>query len=205
MNFKSNSGETIEPHEANDLMGEVKILQSLIKDHFHYEHRNLTNTMEWVTFESFKKANFKLVQSFLPEPMSKVHFIYTGWIAQENKINIKEKCMIHFPSVYRVMVNIVKNMSDERTEHAEFHFHYDENGLKITTKNKLTTLSNDKDLAEGLTRLILNDKKLRVGDGLESIGALCHKLGGTYSFRIVDGHWVNEVYLPELNESKKVA
>lgn len=205
LNFKSDSGEFIEPHESQELMGEVKILQSLIKDHFGYEHRNLTNTMEWVSFAQFKKAQEKMVESFLPAPMSRNSFSYGGWIAEDQDMHLREKCMVHFPSVYRIMVNIVKNMADERTSLAEFNFHYDESGLHMTTRNKMTSLENNEDLSEGLTKLILNDKRLRAGDGLESIGALCQKLGGTYSFQIVDGYWVNEIYLPELYETKKVA
>lgn len=205
LNFKSTSAETIEPHESEELIGEVKILQSLIKDHFGYDHRNLTNTMDWVCFASFEKAHKKMVESFLPSPLTKCSFTYDGWIAKDQDMHLREKCMVHFPSIYRMMVNIVKNMAEERTSFAEFKFCYDESGLHMTTRNKLASLENNEDLPEGLTKLILNDKSLQAGDGLESIGALCHKLGGTYSFQIVDGYWVNEIYLPELYESKKVA
>ncbi|MBK25219.1 MAG: hypothetical protein CME70_14590 [Halobacteriovorax sp.] len=205
LNFKSSAGESIQAHETEELIGEVKILQSLIKDHFGYEHRNLTETMDWVPFESFKKAHKKMVESFLPDPMCQSHFIYSGWISDKSDIHLREKCMVHFPSLYRVMINIVKNMADERTGEAQFTFHYDESGLHLVTRNKLASLKNDEDTAEGLTKLILGDKKLRVGEGLESIGALCQKLGGSYSFQIADGYWVNEIYLPDLFQTKKVA
>ncbi len=205
LNFKSSAGEKIEAHETDELIGEVKILQSLIKDHFGYEHRNLTDTMDWVPFEGFKKAHKKMVESFLPEPMCKSHFIYSGWISDKSDTHLREKCIVHFPSLYRVMVNIVKNMADERTCEAQFSFHYDESGLHIVTRNKLASLKNDEDTAEGLTRLILGDKRLGVGEGLESIGALCQKLGGSYGFQITDGYWVNEIFLPEVKQTKMVA
>lgn len=205
LNFKTTASEEIEPHEALELMGEVKILQSLIKDHFGYEHRNLNNTMEWVPFESFKKAHIKMVESFLPDQITESSFIYKGWISEDKDMHLREKCIVHFPSLYRIMVNIVKNMADDRTTHAQFSFQYDESGLHLITRNKMASLKHDEDLTEGLSKLILGDKKLRVGDGLESIGALCQKLGGTHSFQITDGYWVNEIFLPEVYESKKVA
>lgn len=205
LNFKATAEEPIEPRESFELINEVKILQSLIKDHFGYEHRNLVDTMEWVNFESFKKSLDKMITSFLPEPLCEVHFRYSGWIDERNDASLRDKCMVHFPSVYRIMVNIVKNMADERTRHAEFSFDYDEKGLTIRTKNKMAALDRNDDLSEGLTRLILNQKNMRVGEGLESIGAICQKLGGQYSFHIADGHWVNVVEIPNIYSSKMVA
>jgi hypothetical protein len=205
LNFKKNACENIKPHETEELINEVKILQSLIKDHFHYEHRNLNNTIEWVSFEAFKKAHTKMVESFLPEPICQVSFIYSGWIEQSNDLHLREKCMIHFPSIYRIMVNIVKNMSDSHSSIAEFKFHYDSDGLQIHTRNKLGSIAKEEDLSEGLSRLINENKNLGAGDGLESIGAISQKLGGSFSFQIIDGYWHNDIWLPNEYETKKVA
>ncbi len=205
LNFKKNACEDIKPHETEELINEVKILQSLIKDHFHYEHRNLNNTIEWVSFEAFKKAHTKMAESFLPSPICEVSFSYTGWIDPSNDLHLKEKCMVHFPSIYRIMVNIVKNMSDGHTTTAEFKFHYDSSGLQIHTRNKLGSFAKEEDLSEGLSRLINEEKRLQVGDGLESIGAISQKLGGSFSFQIIDGYWHNDIWLPNEYETKKVA
>lgn len=205
LNMKAKSGESINSHECSELVTEIEVMQSLIKDHFGYEHQNLNNTLEWTNFLIFKPAFEKIVKSFLDFKLTKVSFIYSGYLSEENISKYNESCQVHFPSLYRMMVNIVKNMAEEKTTSAEFTFHFDESGLHITTKNRLAGLASDENLSIGLNKIILEDKSLRAGDGLESIGALCEKLGGSYSFQITDGHWINEIFILDDYSSKKVA
>lgn len=202
LNSKITSNKETSTDENLLLLNELRMLQALIKDHFGYRHKNLQNTYDIVTFDFAKIGLLNLIDNYLPESKVQSHFIFKGATATENPLEIRAKCLVYYPTFYRVMNNIVKNISEARSNSVEFIFDYKDDGLHIIVKNKITQLS-DRDRTELHTDLgkiiLLEDSKDKGGHGLESINSLVEELGGEFIFKIESGHWINEVFLPRPN------
>ena len=94
-------------------------------------------------------------------------------------------------------------MSEVRTTQAEFIFNYDLRGLHVITKNKIYKLIDDRqNLAEKMKEMILKDQKLSTekieGVGLKSIQSQVEFLGGEFRFKIENGYWVCELFIPRI-------
>lgn len=207
LGHKVSGGNSLDYHEVKTLRNEIKMIQSLIKDHYKYGHKNLFGTYEFVTFEFAKDSILKMVKSYLPDSLVDSHFVYKGMISEHADFEDSQKCLVHFPSFYRIMNNLVKNMAEDQTKEAEFVFDYDESGLSITAKSKVFRLGeNNENLAKDLSAIIMGADKYSADDkanglGLKSIANLCEEQGGEFSFSISEGYWVNSIKLPAYTQS----
>ncbi|EQC49394.1 putative membrane protein [Bacteriovorax sp. BSW11_IV] len=199
LNSKISSGKETSTDENLLLLGELRMMQALIKDHFGLGHKNLHGHYDVVSFDFAKIGLLNLVDNYLPESNVEGHFIFRGGAASEAPLEIRANCMVYYPIFHRVMTNIVKNISEAKSRSAEFIFDYKEDGLHITVKNKITQLNDleRSNLHSDLGKIILlaqNDKT--TGHGLESINTLVDSIGGDFSFKIENGLWINEIFLP---------
>ena len=207
LGHKVSGGNSLDYNEVKTLRNEIKMIQSLIKDHYKYGHKNLFGTYDYVSFNFAKDSIQKMVRSYLPENLVDSHFIYKGMISETADYEVAEKCLVHFPSFYRIINNLVKNMAEDQTNEAEFVFDYDENGLTVTAKSKVFKLGDDhENLAKDLSAIIMGNDKYNSDDkanglGLKSIASLCEEQGGEFSFSIENGYWVNSVKLPAYTQS----
>ncbi len=207
LGHKVSGGNSLDYNEVKTLRNEIKMIQSLIKDHYKYGHKNLFGTYEYVSFDFAKASILKVIKSYLPDNLVETHFVFKGMISGSSDPDVSEKCMVHFPSFYRIMNNLVKNMAEDQTNEAEFVFDYDETGLSITAKSKVFRLGEDhENLAKDLSAIIMGGDKYSSDDkanglGLKSIASLCEEQGGEFSFAIVDGYWVNSVKLPAYTQT----
>jgi hypothetical protein len=169
-NQRQNSKKGIEPSEIQMLEGEVRALQSLIKDHFHYKHKNLTNDDDWISFEVSEIAMKSLIQNYLPK--GSVQILKSGTPASG--------AMIYFPVFYRTMNNLIKNMAEADASDIHIHFNFEVNGFSIETKNQIP------------------DKRTRIikGIGLESVRLLVEEYGGQFEFESTKDWWINRLFLP---------
>ncbi|MCK5073030.1 MAG: hypothetical protein KAQ98_06355 [Bacteriovoracaceae bacterium] len=192
----------MEAEDIKVLRDEVKVIQSLVKDHYGYSHRNLFNVYEFVTFEFAKNGIYRMVRNFLPEYLVDCHFIFKGRIADGEDGAQKQKCLIHYPSFYRIMINLIKNISEVKTDEVEFVFDYTDDGLEMVVRNKVCYLKDDSDnLAKNLGEIILgHDLEPKIskesGLGLESISSICKEQGGKFTFLLEGGYWINRISLP---------
>ncbi len=186
--------------ETQTLRDEVKTLQSLIKDHYGYKHKDLRNCFELVRFELIERAVYQLVNQFLQKV--DVHFVFKGAVSREASRVEREACLVHYPSLYRIMNNLIKNISESHTDQVEICFDYRPEGLFVFLKNRIFKLRNDSQyLTKKLEKMILEGsfsqwKNDPEGLGLESVNGLCREQGGHFEFYIIDGFWVSEVFLP---------
>lgn len=207
LGHKVSGGKSLDYNEVKTLRNEIKMIQSLVKDHYKYGHKNLFGTYEYVSFGFAKDSIKKMITGYLPENLVETHFVYKGEISEGVDYETSEKCLVHFPSFYRIMNNLVKNMAEDQTKEAEFVFNYDESGLTITAKSKVFKLGDDhENLAKDLSAIIMSNDKYSSDDkanglGLKSIANLCEEQGGEFSFAIEDGFWVNSIKLPRFTQS----
>tara|TARA_R110002072_G_scaffold64203_6_gene159800 strand:+ start:10794 stop:12119 length:1326 start_codon:yes stop_codon:yes gene_type:complete len=186
--------------ETMEVLQEIKTLQSLVKDHYQIGHKNLVNSYNVVNFEFAKGALFSMIENYLPSHLVDCRFVFTGHLSDDSPMEVKQQSLVYYPTLYRVLNNLVKNISESKTDIVEFQFGYDELGLSITIKNNIYKLDDkSQELAQDLSDIILDFKDERLsgsGIGLESVTRLCEESGGKFSFRITGGQWVSEVFLP---------
>lgn len=194
---KESTKESIAPDEVKMISNEIKTLQSLISDHYNFKHKNLVQTFDWVPFSYAKLAFNNLAQTYLNDKSVTTSFDITGVKGDES--------LIYYPSFYRILNNLIKNISESNSTHVFFEFIITEAGLQMTSKNEMK-VSNEKEIPEHLARVILNEKAKIEGLGLESIHHMAEENGGNFSFEIVDRMWINKLFLPSSkNKSDKKA
>ena len=215
LDYRICSGVGLEAAETKELYHEMKSLQSLIKDHYNFKHKNLINTYDVVTFDFAHRSMTHLIHCYLPSHQAETSFEYKGKISMGTPQETRDQCLVHYPTFLRIVTNLVKNISEENSTEVKFVFNYDEDGLHIDVRNKVFTLDKESgDLVHNLQEFILgeNPRKLKGerGLGLESVHTLCVQNGGEFNFELDDnGFWMNHVFLPHphkhFDRSKKVA
>jgi len=194
------------PLDTTRVADEIKLFQTLIRDHFGYAHKDLGGEGEFVNFEFAKMGLFNLIENFLSSEEIDCHLIFKGDIASDFSYQESKKAVVHYPTFHRVMNNLIKNISEEGSKLIEFTFDYCPEGLYINVKNKILSLKeSDFQLEQELEDIILesNVRKLgerRSGLGLESIHSLVTDIDGSFNFKVEGEYWVSEVFLPRPSE-----
>jgi hypothetical protein len=197
------NGKEISKPEVTSLINEVKLLESLIQNHFNFKHKNLNHIRDIIPFNDAKVNLYQTIQSYLPSDQVECHFVYNGFLSADSSVYQQGLALIHFPSFSRIMGNIVKNMSEVKSKEVEFVFNYDLRGLHVVTKNKIYKLIDDRqNLAEKMREMILQDQKVSSekieGIGLKSIQSQVESLGGEFRFKIENGYWISELFIPRM-------
>ena len=195
LNQKHLTGNGIAADEVQLIEKEVKTLQSLIRDHYNLKHKNLIQTFDWVPFSYAKLAFNNLANNLLSEMQISSTFTIQGEIFEED--------LIYYPCFYRILNNLVKNISESQCEKVEFNFLLNEKGIFIETKNPLK--KNSADSSESLARIILEEKNNSIKSlGLDSIHHQAQEHNGSFSFEIENNNWINKVFLPTKPSISKV-
>lgn len=186
-NQKEFSHEGLSLDEVKMISSEVKTLQSLIRDHFNYKHKNLGQTYDWVAFSALQLSFSYLKMTYLNE--REVTTSFRSEVAGDDQ-------EIYYPSFYRIMNNLIKNIAESKSQKVEFTFHLKNEGLFIETKNPIC-VGWENEVPERLSQAILNESSQPIlGLGLESIHHLASQCGGEFAFEIVDHTWINRIFLP---------
>jgi len=188
-NQKQCTNKTISVEEIHSLEKEVRTLQSLIKDHFHFKHKNLALTYDWVPFDIAEAAVRSLIQTYLPTESVQTTFS-TSFLEKDNSF-------VYFPVFYRIMNNLIKNMAEVKTDEVHLYFKYSEEGLLIETKNKNSSIHSFEELTDKINQEKTLDNSTPVNEalGLESIYHLSNASGGSFEFEIKEGLWINRIIL----------
>jgi signal transduction histidine kinase len=173
--------------EISALKNEIKILESLIQNHFGFKHKNLEPN---ILHETYEKQSQSIQEAILK--FSKIFHL-------KFKIQLDLNClqeevrMIEKVPLYRILNNLIKNIAEAKATQADFLFEFRIDGLNITTVNKIVDQKTTSMPNEGL--------------GLLSMAALADEAGGFYQYEIHENDWVNLVYLPYKNSTsiKKIA
>lgn len=199
LNQRQSTKQVIEVDEIEMLEKEVRTLQSLIKDHFQFKHKNLPLSYDWVPFSIGEMAVRSLIETYFPKNSLK------AIISSDFKGN--EEAIIYFPVFYRIMNNLIKNMAEALILEVHIEFKGTIDGLTIETKNQCMSTQGFKILSDKLPQLILEEspKEKSLGLGLESIHYLALECGGTFDFEIVNNYWINRIFLPAPASAKKAA
>lgn len=199
LNMKIASSKGLTSDEVHSVYDEIRLMQSLIKDHYGYGHKNLVNTFDYVPFEFAKKGLYSLIRTFLPESKVRCEFRFEGFLSPENTEG--QSCLIYYPSFHRILTNLVKNISETRSTRVCFVFAYDEEGFRCEVRNRFISLQNDRvALEKKLSSLIMEGDQVsrtdESGFGIESVNTLCEKEGGRFQFGLEGEEWVSRIFLP---------
>lgn len=173
---KKASGRNVEVHEIAAIEQEIKTLQLMLKDHYRMKHKNLNEESDWLSLKDIRPALTGLLETYLGQKQ----IPYSLTMAPDS-----ESKMVYLPAFYRIMNNLIKNMSEAETTHAQIDLLLDNGSLLIETKNKV---SKDKVADKGARSL--------EGLGLESIRLLALENGGSFSHESVNQLWCNHIVLP---------
>ncbi|RPJ74966.1 MAG: GHKL domain-containing protein, partial [Alphaproteobacteria bacterium] len=208
LNQRQSQKQDIKVSEIALLESEVRTLQSLIKDHFNFKHKNLASTYDWVPFSIAELSLIGLIQTYLPNNKVQTFIHLDGSIGHDKSVDERENAFIYFPVFYRIMNNLIKNMAEANSSEVHFYFNYGLENFSIETRNKINGSENLKNISDKLAQIILDDKPTRSGLGLESIYHLAAENGGTFDFEIANDMWVSRISLPkmaDLVQPKKAA
>ena len=195
LNHKEMTGEGVSRDEVQLIEKEIKTLQSLIRDHYNFKHKNLVQTYDWVPFSYAKLAFTNLSQTYFQDVSVNATFTIKGDHVEED--------LIYYPSFYRILNNLIKNISEATPLKVEFNFVLDDKGLYVETKNLMRRDHNN--TSESLAQVILHEESSKVASlGLDSIHHLAHEHGGTFSFEIENLTWTNKLFLPTQKSGIKI-
>lgn len=180
--------ERLAPYEMKAMMKSLSLMiESHYRNHHGMSHRNLNISQKYDVAECLEELKF-VVKSYLGASHIKVHFTYKGMM--ENHSSWKH-LHLNKANFRRLMVNICKNIAESGSNHVEFVFDGNVQGLHFEVKNNLTGLSSTtKDLDAHLGAVISNaDKEAPLelrGLGLMSMAQNCEE----FQFRF-EGHcWI---------------
>lgn len=196
LNNKTMMNSGIDKDEMLMMEKEIKTLQSLIKDHYNFKHKNLVQTYDWVPFSYAKLAFANLCQTYLADIEVNASFSVQGDEVAED--------LIYYPCFYRILNNLIKNIAESKCSQVDFSFVLNEAGMFVNTKNKLKDNIEDNS-PEYLSRVILDEKIVPIKSmGLDSIHHMALEHGGSFSFEISNNSWGNHLFLPTQKLHSKI-
>ncbi len=208
LTHRKKSRQKISIEEIELLEHEIRTLQSIIKDHFNLKHKNLASSYDFVTFSAAETILHNLINMYFPKESVQTFIYLKGEISEVNSLNNRKKIEIYYPSFYRIMNNLIKNMAEAKTSEVIFIFTYTNNELEIETRNKINSKSNIQNIADNLSRIILDEvasQGKNLGLGLESIHFQAESCGGRFEFEICNDVWINRIFLPQEKSVKTFA
>ncbi len=183
---------------------EVKVIQALIGEYFKFDHKNLEIHNYGVSFKLIKNSIYHLAHNFLGESAD-----YTisfknknnSFSDSDNDNNNNDNYFINYPIFYRILTNIIKNITEVNSTEVSLLFEYEDDGITIYTKNKFSKLKEIQyNRAPELSKAILDNKEADtyelLGVGLSSISEMVKELNGSFTFGIEGDFWVNKIFLP---------
>lgn len=194
---KEYKNESLGKNDISLIVREIKVMQSIIKDHFDMNHKNLLETLKWVTPDYLELSLKHLMSTYLRE--IRVNFSFNCLDSNA------QKQLFYFPVFHRIMNNIVKNIAESKPVEVEIRFELNEFELTLETKNKITSSDKFK-ISANLEAVILSEAVGAIeGIGLDSIDHLAQENQGEFNFEIENGHWINKLKLPSKHvlEAKK--
>lgn len=196
LNLRQSQKRDIVSSEIEMLVGEVRTLQSLVKDHFHFKHKNLSSTHDWIPFSAAETSLTGLIHTYFPSNSVKTYIHLKGALSYDKSVEERENALIYFPVFYRIMNNLIKNMAEANSSEVHFYFDYGSNGLTIETRNKLNVQRNSAKISDKISRVVTGNKPTETGLGLESIYHLASECGGVFEFETANDMWINRISLP---------
>jgi len=192
--------------DSEQLLREVKIIQELITQFFgpSCKHKNLDRALGLVDFESCKGLFENLIYTYLPPERAQVLIEYAGGLAGNLPGTKRCEFRIEIVPFYRVLTNIVKNISEAGSTVASFNFYAQKESLVLEVHNKAAKITEEYGGVEkGLIMAILQDgpddmteETEHEGLGLDSIDQTVKMMAGKFSFQYENGEWVTKVEIP---------
>jgi len=187
--------KTIDEKEISLLLHEVKLMQTLISEHFKFQHKNLDEAGEYVPFKTLEQSIELLLKIYFPLDIN-LKVEHRGKIAFYENAEVKNSTSIHYAKVYRILNNLIKNMAEAGSTEIHLIFEYNDSAFVIETRNHFKSSAEKNNMAEYLGQLIAKDYKKGSSIGLDSVHDVVNDLGGEYLFDVKNGEWINKIIIP---------
>lgn len=201
LTHKISQNENISAEEAKYILNEVKLMQQLLREFFGHSHKNLNRSNDFLSFRDIKDSVEHLMNNYFSGSSAiKWAIEYKGEYAES--FDQQRKYILPTTAFNRILTNLIKNISEVKTDDVKIIFEYGVRGLTLIAKNKVFSLNGENNnSAENLKQLILSKRtngkiKRNSGIGLESVYSLCNDLRGDFDFFLEGDYWVYIVYLP---------
>jgi hypothetical protein len=173
-------------NEIDQLISEIKLMQNFIKDEWNYQHRDVSST----DVDADLVEIFKISQSLLTVYFSQDLVAVTTNLDQV-VLNQTKDFKINSVLFFRILSNVVKNISEAGPTKVEISFFIDETGiLKIETKN---------DFKPKVKAIDRNCQPI----GMFSIKSLVESVGGSFEVNFNETWWTNSISIPLLTSANK--
>ena len=190
LNQKKRLGH-ISSTDLDQLISEIKLMQTFIKNEWEYQHRDLSINDPEVGLDEI----FKIASSLLS--------VYFSQNLIDLKTNLDPSAFSHLENFklnsvafFRILTNVVKNIIEAGPTVVEINFEIDDLGiLKIVSKNDYKVK-------------VDSGNRLSSPVGLFSIKKLVEEMGGTFESSCSDAFWENLITIPLIstsNNTQKVA
>lgn len=177
----------LDPKEMKSM---VKALGQMVRSHSEghhgFHHRNLTHSEVNASYTECVTELKLIIKSYLSSRDHQIHMSHEGLL--EN-VSAWKHFYLHRADFRRLMLNIVKNISESGSDKIEFHFKGTSSGLSFSVRNNLAGVSDSGgDLESRLGSLITKDQRGH-GMGLVSMAQICEKSGGHFQFSFEGHYW----------------
>ena len=122
---------------------ELEVIQTLVKNHFGFRHKNIKESQEYVEFFQIKSSIIELCNNYFSRGQVKYSIEYCGLLKSSDDSELG-KCLIHYPSFTRILTNLIKNVSEIKSDEVNILFDYTTSGLKLEIKNKYLIIDSKK-------------------------------------------------------------
>lgn len=195
---KVHSRAITSPKEAELVLKELDVLQTLAAHHFQMKHRNFKGQREVVCFEELKEGLYSILESYFPDHRWQVNF--QGRLTMG--LEAAPQCLVHRPVFFRILTNVIKNIQEKNSPKIQLNFDYRPEGLMIVIKNSVP--ADTTDVTSGSQKFPWQNQG-EGGMGLVSITFLAESLGGYSRFFVDNSWWTTEVFLPRPSVKKTAA
>jgi hypothetical protein len=165
--------------DIEELINELKLMQNFIRVEGEFVHRDISDLDINVGIEEILKISKSLISLYFPESI--VDFkTNIDHLKYDPSQNLKLNSVLY----YRVLSNVIKNISEATPTFVEIIFSYSGEGfLSIETKNDFKIKVDE-------------NSQLRLSTGLFSIKSLLENIGGSFECSGSSNLWMNSMTIP---------
>ena len=171
-----------------------QMVRSYSEDAHGFSHRNFKREGDVLSYaECFKELQM-LVKTYLSGAQDQVYFSHAGLLEHRSAWSHFYLSRSHYR---RLMLNIVKNISEAGSTQIEFRFCGTHQGLSFEIRNNLAGLSDISSDLESFLGPAIADAHERAGSlggerglGLVSMAKICEQDGGSFHFSFESECWI---------------
>ncbi len=176
--------------DPKEMKAMVKSLGQMVRAHSegHHglDHRSLTKESSSASYAECVSELKLMLKSYLSRDNLRIEIKHDGLLE-----SVGAWQHFHLPRAdfRRLMLNIVKNISESGSDHIEFYFTGLASGLSFSVRNNLTGVSQASNDLEVKLGDVITGSSRDSGMGLVSMAQICERSGGHFHFSFEGHYW----------------